>query len=321
MACSSAHRFRRESAIVGFAAWVFLGTLSLTAQEEQIFKGKITDCMCSQPAADSAMPERSATPELCPVACMKKGAKYILSNSETKSVYHLSNQRKPKAFAGKDVVVVGTLDKTTDTIRVSEMFRALPPKVTQAKSISIVCDACLRGMAAASPAALEELTDWGRFDVQPNRKKVDLIILFSANPYLGDYGTRDGPDTRPVHVDITFMNVIDPGTGESLWGDSRQWGSWFVAKATKDLIVEFREQLEAGDSQTDRLLFQMDKDRDGGVSKEEFLRYMSTEFDRLDTNKDGKLNADELKQLRLLNVGGSLANAPLDGAAPAKGPN
>ena len=55
-----------------------------------------------------------------------------------------------------------------------------------------------------------------------NRRKADLIFLFSANSYLGDYGTRDGPDTRPVHVDITFMNVVDPHTGESLWGDSRR---------------------------------------------------------------------------------------------------
>jgi hypothetical protein len=39
-----------------------------------------------------------------------------------------------------------------------------------------------------------------------------------------------------------------------------------VANATKDLIVEFREQLEAGDGQTERLLFLMDRGRDGEVS-------------------------------------------------------
>jgi hypothetical protein len=283
---------------------VLFGVLSLAAQEgQQAFKGKITDCMCSGPAEHAAIFEENGTTAPCTVACAKKGAKYVLSNSENKTVYQLDNQRKPKAFAGKNVVVIGTLDEATGTIHVSEMFRALPPEVTQAKSVYIVCDACLRGMAEAKPAAFQELADWGRFDVVPNRKKVDLIILFSANPYLGDYITRDGPDTRPVHVDITFMNVIDPRTGESLWGDSRQWGSWFVAKATKDLIVEFREQLEAGDTQAERLLFRMDSDRDGGVSKQEFLDYMDAEFDRLDTNKDGKLDADELKQLRVLNVG------------------
>jgi len=43
-------------------------------------------------------------------------------------------------------------------------------------------------------------------------------------------------------------------------------GSWFVANATKGLIVEFREQLEAGDGHAERLLFLMDKGRDGEVS-------------------------------------------------------
>ncbi len=99
-------------------------------------------------------------------------------------------------------------------------------------------------MAAAWRAAFEELSDWGRYDIDPDPKKADLIFLFSANPYLGDYVTRDGPDKRGVAVDITYMNVVDPQTGENLWGDSRQWGSLFVAKATKDLIEE--TTIEAG---------------------------------------------------------------------------
>jgi Ca2+-binding EF-hand superfamily protein len=49
-------------------------------------------------------------------------------------------------------------------------------------------------------------------------------------------------------------------------------------------------------------LSRMDRDRDGEVSKQEFLDYMSAEFDRVDTNKDGKLDADELKQMRVFNI-------------------
>lgn len=299
----SAQGFRLERAIVGVIAWVLFGVLSLAAQGEQAFKGEITDCICSGLLEHTVMLEKNGTTPLCTVACAKKGAKYVLSNPENKTVYQLDNQRKPKAFAGKNVVVIGTPDETTGTIHVSDMFAALPPKVTEAKSVYILCDACLRGMAAAEQTAFQELVDWGRFDVIGNRKNADLVFLFSANPYLGDYGTRDGPDSRPVRVDITYMNVIDPRTGESLWGGSRQWGSWFVSKATRDLIVEFREQLEAGDGQAEGLLSRMDRDRDGGVSKQEFLDYMAAEFDRLDTNKDGKLDANELGQLRILNVG------------------
>jgi hypothetical protein len=61
---------------------------------------------------------------------------------------------------------------------------------------------------------------------------------------LGDYVTRDGPDDRPVKVDFTIMTVIDPNTGQTLWTDSRRWGSLRVRGATKDLIEELRQQME-----------------------------------------------------------------------------
>jgi EF hand len=302
MSYSSGSGFKIGRAVVGAAAFLLFGALSLAAQGDQAFRGKITNCMCSRTAEHIVTLEKSETTEACAVACVRNGAKYVLSDPDHRTVYQLDNQRKPKAFAGEDVVVIGTLDETSHTIHVSEIFRALPPKVRQAKSVSIVCDACLRDMDAAEPAALKELDSWGRFDVIPNPRHADLVFLFSANPYLGDYVTRDGPDTRPVRVDITFMNVIDPRTGENLWGDSRQWGSWFVGRATKDLIHEFRDQLEAGDSHAERLLFRLDRDGDGGVSKQEFLDYMAAEFDRLDTNGDGLLEPDELQRLRVLDL-------------------
>ena len=90
-------------------------------------------------------------------------------------------------------------------------------------------------MAAAWLAAFRALADWGRFDILPDPKKADLIFLFSANPYLGDYGTRDGPDARPVSVDITYMDVVDPHTGESFWDGSRRLGSWFVTQGDERL--------------------------------------------------------------------------------------
>jgi hypothetical protein len=61
---------------------------------------------------------------------------------------------------------------------------------------------------------------------------------------LGDYITRKGPDARPVMISETFMTVIDPHTGADLWSDSRNWGSWRVAGATRDLIQELRDEME-----------------------------------------------------------------------------
>jgi len=99
-------------------------------------------------------------------------------------------------------------------------------------------------LVAAREAALRQLRDWGRFEIAENHRQADLIFLFSGNPYLGDYITRDGPDNRPVKIDSTIMTVIDPDTGQSLWTDSRQWGALRIKGATKDLIEELRDQME-----------------------------------------------------------------------------
>lgn len=51
------------------------------------------------------------------------------------------------------------------------------------------------------------------------------------------------------------MNVIDPRTGASLWGDDRQAGAWFVSSATRDLILAFREQLEMDENPVEQQSF------------------------------------------------------------------
>jgi hypothetical protein len=119
----------------------------------------------------------------------------------------------------------------------------------QASSVYVDC-VCPRGLAVAREEALQQLQSWGRFQISQNRRETDLILLFSGNPYLGDYITRDGPDKRNVAIEYTILTVIDPNTGKSLWTDSRDWGSWRVKGATKDLITELREQMEG---QTTRL--------------------------------------------------------------------
>lgn len=123
--------------------------------------------------------------------------------------------------------------------------RPLPPKIMQADSVYVDC-VCPRALAVARETALQELQTWGRFRIAQDRRQTDLIFLFSGNPYLGDYLTRDGPDKRPVAIESTILTVIDPNTGQSVWTDSRRWGSWRVRGATKDLVYELRQQMEGG---------------------------------------------------------------------------
>jgi Ca2+-binding EF-hand superfamily protein len=46
------------------------------------------------------------------------------------------------------------------------------------------------------------------------------------------------------------------------------------------------------------LLLAMDTDKNGKISKQEWMDFMSKEFDRLDTDHSGELNPKELEQSR-----------------------
>jgi hypothetical protein len=120
----------------------------------------------------------------------------------------------------------------------------IPTKILRSDTVYIDCSACPRALANAGKTANQELRDWGRFHLVNDRRTADLVFLYGGNPYEGDYITRDGPDMRPVHIETTFMTIVDPKTGEGLWTDARKWGSLRVSAATKDLIEELRHQMQ-----------------------------------------------------------------------------
>ena len=200
------------------------------------------------------MLETGETEAHCTLACLKMGAKLVLLSSDKKVVYQIDDQAKAKNFPAQNVVLVGTLHAATKTIRVADIVPEVSPRIGRARSVYIDCDSCVRGMAKANLAAIDALANWKRFAVVQDPKKADLVFLFSPNRYLGDYLTRKGPDQRPVEVVYTYMDVLDSHTGASLWSDSRRSGSLRIAGETKDLIDEFRAQLEATDGQFGRLL-------------------------------------------------------------------
>jgi hypothetical protein len=65
------------------------------------------------------------------------------------------------------------------------------------------------------------------------------------------------------------------------------------------------QNLAAGETEAKRLLLLMDRDQSGKVSKQEFMGFMEEEFKRLDINKDGELDVQELTQSRLVPHTGS----------------
>lgn len=80
-------------------------------------------------------------------------------------------------------------------------------------------------------------------------------------------------------------------------------GKWMIVVPLMGLALGAWAQdttsKSAGDAEVKKLLMLMDKDKNGKVSREEFMNFFSAEFDRLDVNKDGELDVAELTQLRV----------------------
>jgi hypothetical protein len=78
--------------------------------------GTITDSMCER--ADHSAMKMGPTDAECARACSEEhDAAFVLFDG--KNVYTLSDQRMPAKFAGQKVMVTGTVDAKTHTIRVT----------------------------------------------------------------------------------------------------------------------------------------------------------------------------------------------------------
>ncbi|HEV2288417.1 MAG TPA: DUF5818 domain-containing protein [Candidatus Acidoferrales bacterium] len=82
---------------------VILAGLAFAAPKPQTFTGAISDSMCGA----SHMMEGTAKD--CTLKCVAGGSAFILVDAKGK-IYKLSDQAKPRAFAGENVTVTGTLN-------------------------------------------------------------------------------------------------------------------------------------------------------------------------------------------------------------------
>lgn len=60
------------------------------------------------------------------------------------------------------------------------------------------------------------------------------------------------------------------------------------------------QKVAAGETEAKKLLLLMDTDKNGKVSRAEFMAFMAAEFDRLDVNHDGELDLKELEKSQLV---------------------
>jgi hypothetical protein len=69
-----------------------------------------------------------------------------------------------------------------------------------------------------------------------------------------------------------------------------------IAIAQKAPAPNPQANLALGEGEVKKLLLLIDTDNDGKVSKQEFMRFMEAEVDRLDKQKEGKLYVKEPTQ-------------------------
>jgi hypothetical protein len=69
---------------------------------------------------------------------------------------------------------------------------------------------------------------------------------------------------------------------------------------TKASVPKPQNTLELGENAVKELLLLMEPEKNGKISKQAWMRFMAEEFDRLDRDNKGELDAQELSRSRLL---------------------
>ena len=77
------------------------------------------------------------------------------------------------------------------------------------------------------------------------------------------------------------------------------WAILGSAVAQKAAAPKSQDKLALGEPEVKQLLLLMDTDKSGKISKEEWMKFMESEFDRLDKDKKGQLDTKELEQSKL----------------------
>ena len=72
-----------------------------------------------------------------------------------------------------------------------------------------------------------------------------------------------------------------------------------TAFAQKQPAPKQQQPSTAAEQNVEQLLLLMDTDKNGKISRQEWIKFMEAEFDRLDTDKNGQIDKAELLRTRL----------------------
>jgi hypothetical protein len=77
------------------------------------------------------------------------------------------------------------------------------------------------------------------------------------------------------------------------------WAMLGTAVAQKAAAPKPEDKLALGEDEVKQLLLLMDADKNGKIAKQDWMKFMEAEFDRLDKSKNGQLDVKELTQSKL----------------------
>jgi hypothetical protein len=97
--------------------------LGVSRAADRTFTGEIMDSQCAEMGShDNMMKGEGATnAKECAIACVKKGGKFALYDPAAKHAYMIDNQKKAREFAGQKVTITGSLDSSSDSIRITNI--------------------------------------------------------------------------------------------------------------------------------------------------------------------------------------------------------
>jgi len=177
------------------------------------------------------------------------------------------------------ILSLAVIASFSTTSTAGDKHQPLPPQIIKATTVYIDNQS---GVAKLGDRCYTEIEKWSRFKVVQDPKTADLVFLLSAKEYTRGYVTSGGGSTstvytsgniyattignqttgtvntsgtvstttqptytRAVTVGYTYLTVIDPKTGESLWSDMKRWGNLFTGfhSATKGLIDDLMKRI------------------------------------------------------------------------------
>lgn len=117
-------RVAKKAGVIAASLLVCVGVGLTAAPQGNTFTGSIMDSACAATGSHAGMMQSHPgikSDKACTLGCVKNGAKFVLYDSSTNTVYQLDDQKAPMQYAGDKVKVMGTLNADTKTIHVEKI--------------------------------------------------------------------------------------------------------------------------------------------------------------------------------------------------------